>query len=173
MFSFLKAKTPEQAAVRELKRLQKQVVKAGGATVVCYKFWKFLEGNTFYNTTGLVAEEDAPYPRMVVILAALELLSAWKETTDGDPAAKELMVLLSQRAYVAALLTLNHSEITELHQSIGGSPGGTAAGSQEARDLEVALVAEIAARNKKAEEAWERWKASDFDLTAAIQIASA
>jgi hypothetical protein len=123
MFSFFKEKTLEQQAVKELKKLRKDIMKAGGPEKVCYLFWKHLENNSFYHDAGVVSEEESPYSKFIVILASLDLLNSWKKTPNDDPSIKELMELLSKQAYVAGLLTLNHSELTDLYEKIGVCKG--------------------------------------------------
>lgn len=175
MFNFFKKKTPEQLAVRELKRFRKRILKEGGPEKICYVYWKFLESHTLFKELGIAAEEDAPCPKMMAILSSLDLLNSWKKTADEapniDPNIKEIMALLSKRVYVAGLLTFNHAELASLHQKAGGVPGQITADSDAAVEIETALRAEVERRRIEAEAAWLRWKETDFDVFDAIRSA--
>jgi len=171
MLNFFKKKTPEELAVRELKRLRKMILKEGGPEKICYVYWKFLENHTLFRDLHIAAEEDAPCPKMMAILSSLDLLNSWKTTSDDDPNVKDLMELLSKRVYVAGFLTFNHDELLSLHGEAGGVLWKITENPNAAVEVEAALRAEIERRRTKAEAAWLRWKESDFDVFDAIRIA--
>jgi len=171
VFRIFKRKTPEELAVRELKRLRKRIVKEGGPEKVCYLFWKFLENDELYKDIGIVSEQDAPFPRMMAIFSALDLLNSWKKTSDDNPDIKEVMELLSKRVYIAGLLTFNHEEMLNLYEEVGGIPGLSTTDPDAAEIAGSTLQAKVKAKTKKAEDAWLRWREADFDVFEAIRKA--
>lgn len=170
MLSFFK-RTPEQLAVAELKRIRNAVLKAGGPERVCYAYWKFLEGNALFKELGVATVDGAPFPKMMAVMSALDLLNSWKKTSDKDPNIKELMELLARRVYVAALLSLDHEGLAALHAQAGGVPGEITTDSEAAIQIETRLRAEVEARKSTAEAAWLRWKNAEFDVFEAIRSA--
>jgi hypothetical protein len=170
MFNFFRKKTSEEiAAVKELKRLRKILLENGGPAKICYEYFKFLENDWTFQNWGFVKEEDAPYPWMVAILSALDLLNSWKIPSADDKQTKDLMVSLSRRVYVAALLSFDHEQLSKLHQDAGGVAGRITEDDGEAAQIADSLSNEISTKRDEAEAAWLNWKDNVFDVLTAIK----
>lgn len=168
MFGIFKKRTPEELAIREMKRLRKKIIKEGGPEKVCFLYWKFLEDNEFYNATGVAAEEETPYSKLMAIYSSLDLLNSWKNTSDEDPQIKSIMELLSKRVYIAGHLTFNNQELLEFYESVEGKPGQFHMDPEQADEAESIFREAVKGKRERAEKAWSKWRGTEFDVFEAI-----
>ena len=173
MRRFFWQKSEEELAVNALKRLRKKLLREkGGVGGVCVRFIEFTNQNEMYLDSGLVVAEEAPYSKIEVSLAALDVLSACKDAEPNlDPQQKEMLEKLSKQAYISSQMMLGTNEMVELYESIGGKPGQFESNPEQAKAASANLKATVQTMRETAENAWLKWTKAEFDVFDAIRDA--
>ena len=188
-------KSVEQQAVKELKKIRKQILKEKDGTVgVCMKFSTFItERKKIDSSTNYIREEDSPYPKLMIVLASLDLLNAWKKESSSGKASEaiyELMFVMSRACYIKSFAILDHEERKKIAQealmeklspnSVMGemeqiikNPDYKVEDESPETVVEEKLELHADANVLVANEAWEKWVNTDFDAFEAIKSAYA
>jgi hypothetical protein len=130
-----------------LKQVAKRVRKQdGGCVGVCVNFSKFLESHDLFKDLNLIAQKEAPYPKVEIMCAALMLLNAFRGDT-FDAKDKDLVFNLAKYSFINSGLMLDDNELENIFL---GSPDD--------------MFAKREAVKQKSQEAWDMWEGADPDV---------
>jgi hypothetical protein len=100
MFGLFESK--EKKLLKRFKEISDQIDAAGGPQSVCQEFGSWFAENELRRIIGIMPESQSPYPKALLMTAALRLLDTVKKSSSTSADIDETLLLYAESAYVGS-----------------------------------------------------------------------
>lgn len=116
MFGLFESK--ETKLLKHFKEIFDQIDAAGGPKSVCKEFSSWFTDNELREIIGVMPESQSPYPKVVLMTAALQLLDTVKKGNPDSVDIDEVLLLYAESTYVGSAFLVEDGAIKPILEEI-------------------------------------------------------